>query len=150
MYNFSQEQVFILFFLVGIIIGIIFDFFRVIRKIFRVADYITFIQDIIFFILAGTIIISSIIIINGGEIRFYLFLAIFFGMLIYFLTISNLYVIIFYEIVNLCKKILKIPFLCLKKVFKSANTLIKKDFWFFCRIIYREEIWRYLRWIFLK
>ena len=128
MYNFSQEQVFILFFLVGIIIGIIFDFFRVIRKIFRVADYITFIQDIIFFILAGTIIISSIIIINGGEIRFYLFLAIFFGMLIYFLTISNLYVIIFYEIVNLCKKILKIPFLCLKKVFKSANTLIKKDF----------------------
>ncbi len=128
MYDLSQEQIFILFFVIGIIIGIIFDFFRVIRKAFRVADYITFIQDIIFFILAGTIIISSIITINGGEIRFFLFLAIFFGMLIYFLTISNLYVIILYEIVNLCKKILKIPFFCFKKVFKCANTLIKKDF----------------------
>lgn len=148
MYEFSQEQVFILFFIIGTIIGMIFDFFRVIRKSFKVPDYITFIQDVVFFILAGIIIISGIIILNSGEIRLFLFLAIFFGMLIYFLTISNLYVIILYEIVNFCKKIFKIPFLCFKKVCKCANTLIKKDFWFFCRIIYREELWRYLGWIF--
>lgn len=128
MYDFSQEQVFILFFVTGIIIGMIFDFFRVIRKSFRVPDYVTFIQDILFLILSGSIIIFGIILLNSGEIRFFLFLAIFFGMLIYFLTISNLYVIILYEIVNLCKKILKIPFLCFKKIYKYAKTLIKKDF----------------------
>lgn len=128
MYEFSQEQVFILFFIIGTIIGIIFDFFRVIRKAFKGPDYITFIQDILFFILAGIIIISGIIILNSGEIRLFLFIAIFFGMLIYFLTISNLYVIILYEIVNFCKKILKIPFLCFKKTCKCLKRLTKKDF----------------------
>ncbi len=128
MYDFSQEQVFILFFIIGIIIGVIFDFFRVIRKSFKIADFITFIQDISFFILAGAIIVYGIIKINSGEIRLFLFLAIFFGMLIYFLTISNLYVIILYEIVNFCKKIFKIPFLCFKKIRKCAINLIKKDF----------------------
>lgn len=112
---FSQEQVFVLFFIIGIIIGLIFDCFRVIRKSFKSPDYITFMQDILFSILVGCIIIYGIIKINNGEIRFFLFLAIFFGMLIYFLTISNLYVIILYEIVKFCKKIFKIPYLCLKK-----------------------------------
>ena len=78
MYEFSQEQVFILFFIIGAIIGVIFDFFRVIRKTFKVPDYITFIQDILFFILSGIIIIYGIIILNNGEIRLFLFLAIFF------------------------------------------------------------------------
>lgn len=128
MYEFSQEQVFILFFIIGAIIGVIFDFFRVIRKSFKVPDYITFIQDILFFILSGIMVIYGIIVLNNGEIRLFLFLAIFFGMLIYFLTISNLYVIILYEIVKLCKKILNVPFLCLKKVCEYANSLIKKDF----------------------
>ena len=125
---FSQEQVFILFFIIGIIIGLIFDLFRVIRKCFKVPDYITLIQDILFFISSGVILILGILKINNGEIRLFLFLAIFFGMLIYFLTISNMYVIILYEIMNLCKKILKIPFLCFKKIYKSTINLIKKDF----------------------
>ena len=124
MYVFSHEQVFVCFFIIGIIIGIIFDCFRVIRKAFRSPDYITFIQDALFLLFVGYIITYGIIKINSGEIRLFLFLAIFFGVLIYFLTISNFYVIILYEIVNLCKKILKIPYLCLKKIHNHAINLI--------------------------
>ena len=128
MCTFSQEQVFVLFFIVGTIIGLIFDLFRVIRKCFKTPDSITLLEDLIFISISGCLIIYGIIIINNGEIRLFLFLAIFLGMLIYFLTISNLYVIILYEIVNLCKKILKMPLLCLKKLYKYTITLIKKDF----------------------
>lgn len=128
MCTFSQEQVFVLFFIVGTIIGLIFDLFRVIRKCFKTPDSITLLEDLIFISISGILIIYGIIIINNGEIRLFLFLAIFLGMLIYFLTISNLYVIILYEIVNLCKKILKMPLLCLKKLYKYTITLIKKDF----------------------
>lgn len=128
MCTFSQEQVFVLFFIVGTIIGLIFDLFRVIRKCFKTPDTITLLEDLIFISISGSLIIYGIIIINNGEIRLFLFLAIFLGMLIYFLTISNLYVIILYEIVNLCKKILKMPLLCLKKLYKYTITLIKKDF----------------------
>ena len=123
MYNFSQEQIFIFFFIIGIIIGIIFDIFRVIRKSFKTSDLLTFIEDFIFLGL-----IFSIIKLNGGEVRFYLFLGIFVGILIYSLTISNLCVIILYVFVNICKKIFEIPISCIKNIVKHSKKIIKKDF----------------------
>lgn len=78
MYNFSQEQIFIFFFIIGIIIGILFDIFRVIRKVFKTPDLVTFIEDLIFLIISSSLVILSIIKLNGGEVRFYLFLGIFF------------------------------------------------------------------------
>ena len=128
MYQFSQEQIFIFFFIIGIIIGFIFDIFRVIRKSFKTTDFITLIEDIIFLLISSILIIGGIIKINGGEVRFYLFLRIFLGGLIYSLTISNLYVIIFYEFVKICKKIFKIPFLCIIKFLQITKSIIKKDF----------------------
>lgn len=78
MYNFSQEQVFIFFFIIGIIIGIMFDIFKVSRKAFKTPDLITFIEDIIFITISGILTILGILKLNGGEIRFFLFLGIFF------------------------------------------------------------------------
>ena len=132
MYNISQEQTFMLFFIIGIIIGIFFDIFRVIRKAFRTDDKITFFEDLIFIILSGFLVIYGIIKINGGEVRFYLFLGIMFGIVIYLLTISNLCVIIFYEFVKICKKIIKIPLFFIKKfvffILKIAKKVRKKGF----------------------
>ena len=51
MYEFSQEQVFIFFFIIGVIIAILFDIFRVLRKSFKTPDIITFIQDVSFLII---------------------------------------------------------------------------------------------------
>ena len=48
MYNFTQEQIFCLFLSIGIIIGFIYDLFRVLRKSFKTPDYITFIEDLTF------------------------------------------------------------------------------------------------------
>lgn len=129
MYNFSQEQTFILFFIIGLILGIIFDFFRVIRKNFKSSDFTTLIEDIIFLVITSFLIIFSIIKINGGEVRFYLFLGIFFGILIYSLTISNLCVIILNVIVRLCKKTLQIPYIISKKVIKSLKLIKNKKHW---------------------
>lgn len=130
---FSQEEIFLLFFIIGIIIGLIFDFFKVLRKSFKTNDIVTFTQDLIFLVISGILIIFGIIKLNGGEVRFYLFLGIFFGILIYSLTISNLYVIILYEFVKICKKIFiffnKILFSVLKvfkNIFKYIFLKIKK------------------------
>lgn len=102
---FSQEEIFLLFFIIGIIIGLIFDIFKVLRKSFKTNDLVTFVEDLIFLATSGVLIVFGIIKLNGGEVRFYLFLGIFFGILIYSLTISNLYVIILYEFVKICKKV---------------------------------------------
>lgn len=128
MYTFSQEQIFMFFFIIGIIIGIIFDIFKVLRKAFKTPDYITFIEDLIFLLISGILIISGILKLNGGEIRFFLFLGIFFGILSYILTISNLCVIILFTFVKTCKKILNLPINCFKKLFLFLKSAIKKDF----------------------
>lgn len=119
---FSQEEVFLLFFIIGIIIGLIFDFFKVLRKSFKTKDIITFVEDLLFLFLTGSLIILGIIKINSGEVRFYLFLGMFFGILIYSLTISKLYVIILYEFVRICKKIIAF----FVKIFLSILQMFKK------------------------
>ncbi len=100
MYNFSQEQIFIFFFIIGIIIGMIFDIFRVIRKSFRSPDIITFVEDIIFLLITSSLLIYSIIKLNGGEIRFYLFLAIFFRYIDIFFDNKQL---LCYNFIWICK-----------------------------------------------
>ncbi len=122
MYHFSQEQIFIFFFIIGIIIGIIFDIFRASRKVFKTSDNLTLIEDILFLMISGFLLIISIIKLNNGEIRFYLFIAIFLGILIYSLTISKMCVIILTGFVEICKKILFIPFF----LFKNIKNCIKK------------------------
>lgn len=127
MYNFTQEQVFMFFFIIGIIIGIFFDMFKVLRKAFKTSDLFTFIEDFIFLLGSSILIILGILKLNSGEIRFFLFLGIFFGILSYSLTISNLCVIILYTFVEVCKKIFEFPLHCLKKLFLSIKSANKKD-----------------------
>ena len=69
----NQLQLFIIFIINGIIIGIIFDIFRVIRKAFKHKDFVIYAQDILFWILAGFILMYSTFIFNDGEFRFFMF-----------------------------------------------------------------------------
>ncbi len=52
MYNLSQEQTFILFIIIGIIIGILLDLFRAIRKVFKTSDTLTLFEDIILILIS--------------------------------------------------------------------------------------------------
>ncbi len=128
MYNYSQEQIFIFFFIIGIIIGIIFDVFRSIRKVIKSNNVITFIQDLLFIIISGNLIIYSIIKLNNGFIRFYIFLAITIGISIYFLTISNICAIILTIFIKIFINILKYPIKSYKVLAKKYLKRKKKDF----------------------
>lgn len=47
----NQAQLFLIFTINGIIIGLLFDFFRILRKSFNTVDIVTYIEDILFWIL---------------------------------------------------------------------------------------------------
>lgn len=68
----NQAYIFLVFILTGIIIGLIFDVFRAVRKSFKINDFFTYIQDIIFWLLVGSIIMYVIFKFNYGEIRAYM------------------------------------------------------------------------------
>ena len=45
---YEQSRIFCIFFIVGLLIGFIFDIFRSIRKNFKTPDFLVAIQDVIF------------------------------------------------------------------------------------------------------
>lgn len=107
-----------IFIITGISIGLLFDIFRILRKSFHTADWITYIQDVLFWILAGSMMLFSIFTFNHGEIRSYVFIGILIGIVIYMLAISKLVVKSSVTIILFIKKILSYPIHLIEKIVK--------------------------------
>ena len=117
----NQSYLFLIFTLNGIIIGLLFDFFRILRISFKTPNFITYIEDILFWILTGILILYSIFTFNNGEIRLYIFLGIIIGIVLYILLISSFIiksnVFVIKALKNITRNILNIP----KKILQEKN-----------------------------
>lgn len=102
----NQAYLFLIFTINGIAIGLLFDIFRILRRSFQTSDLITYIQDILFWILTGVILLYSIFTFSNGEVRFYMFLGVFLGCLIYMLAFSKYFININVKIIIAIKKII--------------------------------------------
>ena len=119
--NLEQLTTFIYFIITGMVLGIIFDIFRILRKSFKTSDIITNIEDIIFGITTGIILLMSIFLFNNGELRLFVFIGIIFGIIIYMLIISKYFIKLNVAIINFIKKIIILltkPFIILLKLIK--------------------------------
>lgn len=143
----TQLSDFVGFFLIGVLIAIIFDFFRTYRQLKKTSVITVIIQDIIYFFIATSIIIIGVVNILDSNMRLYIFIAIILGCITHFIFLSkhiiNLYKIIFrtskailefiflplnlilYIIVKICIFIQKITKKCCKKFF-YVITFVKK------------------------
>lgn len=121
---YTQLQLFFIFIIDGLLIGLLFDFFRILRKSMKTSDFMTYVEDILFWILTGFIILYSIFVYNNGEIRLFMFFAMIIGIMLYWLFISKFILKISLNIINL-----------IKKVFKIVINVIKIPFIFFIKII---------------
>ena len=127
----SQFNTVFIFCLTGLGIGLLFDFFRIQRKVLKTCDFITYIQDILFWIVSGLIIIFVIMKYTNGEIRIYMVLGIILGILIYFLIISKyimkIFVCILSFLLNIIGKLLfpiKKIYKIIKKSWKNKNNML--------------------------
>jgi len=102
----NQVYTFGIFIFNGLIIGLLFDTFRILRKSFKTSNIITTIQDITFWILSGLIIIYSLFNFANGELRIYIFLGIVLGYSLYLLLFSKIYVKTSVLIIAFTKKII--------------------------------------------
>ena len=101
----NQAYIFTIFILNGFLIGILFDIFRVLRKSFKTSDIITYIEDIVFWILTGVSLLFTIFRFNNGELRAYIFVGILLGILIYMLLFSKTFIKISVSIINTIQKV---------------------------------------------
>ena len=122
----NQTNLFLIFIVNGVIIGLLFDFFRILRKTFKTKDFITYIEDVLFWILI--IILYSIFTFNNGEIRLFLFLGIILGIVLYMLLFSKSVIKINVIVINFIKDILIKIFSILLLPFKFIYKLIRKMF----------------------
>ena len=115
----NQTYLFIVFTIVGIIIGILFDIFRILRKSFKTNDIVTYIEDFLFWILTGIIILFSMYKFSNGELRFFMIVGIIIGTLMYMITFSKYIIKISVFIINIIKRIIIYPFNIMKKILKK-------------------------------
>ena len=125
----NESTIFLIFIVVGIIISMIFDLFRAIRKVYRTGTLATDVQDIIFWMISGLIMIYSVFVFNYGQIRGYVLLGIGLGSFVYFLTISKFFVIIFTKLINFVAFLIGTILL---KPIKIVVKLVRKPFTFIC------------------
>ena len=127
----NQVYLFLIFIINGVIIGILFDFFRILRKSFKTSDIITYFEDFLFWILTGFSILYFIFVFNNGEIRLFMFLGIAVGIALYMLIFSSLFIKINVSVITFFKRIfikvleiILIPFRFLKKLFFKPISFI--------------------------
>ncbi|MBR3673714.1 MAG: spore cortex biosynthesis protein YabQ [Clostridia bacterium] len=118
------------FFISGLLSGVLFDIFRVSRKAFKIPNILVYIEDVLFWILTGAIVLFTIFTFTDGQIRLYMILVMILGAFIYLITLSKYFIIINTKIINLIKSIIKLLILPLKKIQENLKKLLnfKKNF----------------------
>lgn len=91
----NQVYVFFWSIIIGAILTLIFDFFRLMRRNKETRDLIVYIQDIFFWIIVAIVIIISAFITNSGELRGYMFIGYALGAMFYLLLLSKLFLKVF-------------------------------------------------------
>ncbi len=124
----NQSGLFVMYIAGGIIICILFDIFRALRKSIKTSDTITYVEDAIFWIITAVFLIYLIFVLNSGNLRIYNFIGLFLGVVIYYLTVSKYFMKILVKILTFFKKvitkILVILLIPARVIFKINKKLI--------------------------
>ena len=124
----NQAYLFLVFTLTGVVIGVLFDFFRIFRRTIKTSNIMTYIEDVLFWILTGLLILYNIWYFNNGEIRIYMFLGIIMGVLIYMSTLSNILIKLFLKIFQAIIKLIGLPIKTILVFFRKIITKIVENF----------------------
>lgn len=132
----EQLTIFLGALLLGAVIGIILDVFRISRLAFTLPGVLILIEDLLFFALAAILTFSYMLSAVSGFIRSFIILGVGLGFLIYYLTVGALVMKISGAIINLIKKILQL----LYKIFIMPIVWVISKFY---KILLK--LWNYIK-----
>ena len=123
----GQGYLFLIYIISGMLIGILFDIFRILRRSFKTIDIITYIEDILFWIFTGIFLLFILFKFSNGEIRLYCLVGLGIGSISYILSISKFFIKINVKIVifikNITYKIISIILYPIKVLFKILRKM---------------------------
>lgn len=116
----NQVYVFFWSIVIGVILALIFDFFRISRRKGNVKNWIVYLQDVIYWCLVAIIIIASAFITNDGELRGYMFIGYAIGAIFYLILFSKFLIKIISKFLDLIENAINKIW---KQIMKFANKI---------------------------
>ncbi|AKA71361.1 spore cortex biosynthesis protein YabQ [Clostridium scatologenes] len=112
----------------GIITGILFDLYRIIRGLNNINKILTFVEDILFWILASIIIFIFLLFIDCLYVGVYIYAGITLGAYLYIKIFSNTFIKFQYKLIKnvrrtfrVLKNIVFYPFMIIIYIIKTKN-----------------------------
>lgn len=84
-----QAKTFLAVMATGVLLGITFDFYRVLRGVFKPHWFVTGLADLSFWVIATAAVAGALLMTNWGELRFYVFIGLMVGTLLYYRLFSR-------------------------------------------------------------
>lgn len=131
--------------LAGVLVGLIFDIFRVKRKLVETSDLIVYIEDILYWLIIAIVLFLLMYYSNEGELRGYLILGILIGMIFYILTLSQYVMSFLVYIIRLLGKVFVIVLKILIFPIRIILKIFRKPIKFLLKIVKRVK--RKILWI---
>ncbi len=120
----SQAYVFLCSVIGGVVIALLYDIFRILRKTIKTGSLITYIQDLLFWILVAVIMFATVYYSNEGELRSYIFLGTLLGVVLYALLLSKTVMNSSLFIIRIVKGVLKFLWTVLSFPFRVILRLL--------------------------
>lgn len=128
----SQASLFLTTVIIGVCLGFIYDWIRVFRNIIKHANIIIQIEDALYWIAISLAVFFIMLNKNYGEIRAFSIFGSFLGMIVYFFTISHIFMSVSMAIINFIKKVIIVtiriiitPFRIILKILSYPAKYIK-------------------------
>lgn len=119
-----QLYVFLATFYAGIVIGFMYDIYKIYRSILKTKKFTAAIQDILFWIAISIVVIYVLVFSNDGKVRGYSLIGFILGALIYNLLLSRIIV-----------RTIKLFLRTIKKMFNYIYMKVKRVFDFLYKVI---------------
>lgn len=141
----NQELVFLYSLFVGVILGILYDIFRIKREFFGSNRALLFVDDVIYMLFCSIILILGILKVNSGKLRWYELLCPAAGFIVYRFTISKIVIKFFFFLSRTIKKCFLFCIHLLWKIIKPFFSVFGKIFTFAAVILYSFVLLYYRR-----
>lgn len=126
----TQLLDFFQFVIIGILISILFDFFRAYRSARKTTSIMVLIQDILYFFIVTIIVIFSIIYILDSDLRFYIFFAMILGILTYISILSKFFLKLyhkFFKVLGFLFELIVLPLKFVSQFITKIYNYFKKN-----------------------
>lgn len=117
----------------GLLIGFVYDLYKIFRYFLKPKKIATFIEDALFWLIVTIVVFFILIKSTWGELRGYIFVGLFIGVLLYLRFVSVVMYPILIKMFRFIISIIKIPFHKIKQIvnpftrmFKKVNRIIKE------------------------